>query len=176
MEHKYNPDAFLLDIECECCRKKMVNDCIPIDYINHPRVTEIIKEISLHSIKQTRLLCMELNVNGPSKVLTNLIYTTMKDGDMDFFRILFEECGQIARKKEEFLEFAYGYQKKNTDYGDAFAEYGTIGVLVRMGDKIKRLQSIEKNKITLVSDERLRDTLIDLHNYSAMAMLLLDKQ
>ena len=45
------------------------------------------------------------------------------------------------------------FKRKNADYGDAFAEYGTIGVLVRMGDKIKRLQSIEKNKITLVSNE-----------------------
>jgi len=68
------------------------------------------------------------------------------------------------------------FEKKNADYGDAFAEYGTIGVLVRIGDKIKRLQSIEKNKIALVSDERLRDTLIDLHNYSAMAMMLLERK
>ena len=68
------------------------------------------------------------------------------------------------------------FEKKNADYGDAFAEYGTIGVLVRIGDKIKRLQNIEKNKIMLVSDERLRDTLIDLHNYSAMAMMLLERK
>jgi len=68
------------------------------------------------------------------------------------------------------------FEKKNADYGDAFAEYGTIGVLVRIGDKIKRLQSIEKNKISLVRDERLRDTLIDLHNYSAMAMMLLEEK
>ena len=66
------------------------------------------------------------------------------------------------------------FEKKNADYGDAFAEYGIIGVLVRIGDKIKRLQSIEKNKVALVNDERIRDTLIDLHNYSAMAMMLLD--
>ena len=66
------------------------------------------------------------------------------------------------------------FKRKNADYGDAFAEYGTIGVLIRIGDKIKRLQTIEKNKITLVSNEQLRDTLIDLHNYSAMAMMLID--
>lgn len=65
--------------------------------------------------------------------------------------------------------------RKNKDYGDAFAEYGVIGVLIRMGDKIKRLQSITTNNITLVDDERLRDTLIDLHNYSAMAIMLLDE-
>tara|TARA_Y100001958_G_C21148751_1_gene485460 strand:+ start:201 stop:458 length:258 start_codon:yes stop_codon:yes gene_type:complete len=67
------------------------------------------------------------------------------------------------------------FERKNADYGDAFAEYGTIGVLVRMGDKIKRLQTIEKNSVTLVCDEKIRDTLIDLHNYSAMAIMLLDK-
>ena len=31
------------------------------------------------------------------------------------------------------------FRKNNTDYGDAFAEYGVIGILVRIGDKIKRL-------------------------------------
>lgn len=67
------------------------------------------------------------------------------------------------------------FSKKNKDYGDAFADNGVIGVLVRMGDKIRRLQSITKNKISLVNDESLRDTLIDLHNYSAMAVMLLDE-
>ena len=66
------------------------------------------------------------------------------------------------------------FKKKNQDYGDAFATYGPIGVLVRMGDKISRLQSITRAGINLVDDESLRDTLLDLHNYSAMAIMLLD--
>jgi hypothetical protein len=66
------------------------------------------------------------------------------------------------------------FKKKNQDYGDAFATYGPIGVLVRMGDKISRLQSITRNGINLVDDESLRDTLLDLHNYSAMTIMLLD--
>ena len=45
-----------------------------------------------------------------------------------------------------------------------------------MGDKIKRLQNIEKNQITLVNDEKMKDTLIDLHNYAAMAIMLLDEE
>jgi hypothetical protein len=56
------------------------------------------------------------------------------------------------------------FQKKNQDYGDAFANYGPIGVLVRMGDKISRLQSITNHQITLINTESLRDTLLDLHN------------
>ena len=67
------------------------------------------------------------------------------------------------------------FKKKNTDYGDAFANYGVIGVLVRMGDKISRLQSITTKSISLVNTESIRDTLIDLHNYSAMAIMLLDE-
>ena len=79
---------------------------------------------------------------------------------------------QMIKVQQEGLQL---FKKKNTDYGDAFAEYGPIGVLMRMGDKIKRLQNIEKTQITMVSDEQLRDTLIDLHNYAAMAIMLLDE-
>jgi hypothetical protein len=68
------------------------------------------------------------------------------------------------------------FSKKNKDYGDAFATYGPIGVLVRIGDKIQRLQSISKSGVTLVEDEKIRDTLIDLHNYAAMAIMLLDEK
>ena len=68
------------------------------------------------------------------------------------------------------------FVKKNKDYGNAFAEYGTIGVLVRIGDKLKRLISITKAGILFVESESLRDTLIDLHNYSAMAVMLIDEK
>lgn len=62
--------------------------------------------------------------------------------------------------------------KKNEDYGDAFATFGIVGVLVRIQDKLNRMVSVTKNGITLVNDESLRDTLIDLHNYSAMGLML----
>lgn len=65
--------------------------------------------------------------------------------------------------------------KKNTDYGDAFAKYGVIGVLMRIEDKLQRSMSITKNGVNLINDEGIRDTLIDLHNYSAMALMLLDE-
>jgi hypothetical protein len=84
-----------------------------------------------------------------------------------------DRVDQMKNVQNEGLEL---FKRKNQDYGDAFAEFGVIGVLVRMGDKIKRLQSIEQNKIALVDDEKMRDTLIDLHNYSAMAIMLLDEK
>jgi len=77
---------------------------------------------------------------------------------------------QMEKVHKEGLEL---FKKKNADYGDAFANYGAIGVLVRMGDKIQRLQSITSKNISLVNDEKIRDTLIDLHNYSAINSILL---
>jgi len=68
------------------------------------------------------------------------------------------------------------FRKKNNDYGDAFANYGPIGVIVRMGDKISRLQSVTKSGIQMVETEKIRDTLIDLHNYAAMAIMLMDEK
>lgn len=90
-----------------------------------------------------------------------------------------EKLLQIAYRMQQILnvqkEASELFQKKNTDYGDAFAEYGAIGVIVRIGDKIKRSISISNSSIQ-VKDETLRDTLLDLHNYSAMAIMLLDEQ
>tara|TARA_B110000483_G_C18202674_1_gene546002 strand:- start:4950 stop:5351 length:402 start_codon:yes stop_codon:yes gene_type:complete len=79
---------------------------------------------------------------------------------------------KMVKIQQEGLEL---FKKKNQDYGDAFANYGVIGVLVRTGDKISRLQSITTKQISLINTESLRDTLIDLHNYSAMAIMLLDE-
>lgn len=67
------------------------------------------------------------------------------------------------------------FSKKNKDYGDAFASHGTIGVLVRINDKLSRYTNITSKGIEIsVSDETLRDTLMDLHNYAAMAIMCLD--
>jgi len=66
--------------------------------------------------------------------------------------------------------------KKNIDYGDAFKDCGLIGILVRINDKIKRMQNITDTSITLINTENLRDTLIDLQNYSTLAILELDKK
>jgi hypothetical protein len=79
---------------------------------------------------------------------------------------------QMKRIQKEALDL---FIKKNADYGDAFAKYGTIGVLMRIEDKLQRSMSITKSGIHLVRDEGMRDTLIDLHNYAAMALMLLDE-
>ena len=79
---------------------------------------------------------------------------------------------QLENVQKDALEM---FKKKNADYGDAFAKFGVIGVLMRIEDKIQRSLSISKKNITMVNDESIRDTLLDLHNYAAMAIMLLDE-
>jgi hypothetical protein len=74
---------------------------------------------------------------------------------------------------EQFLsvhaEGIHLFVKNNDDYGDAFATYGPIGLLLLIDDKIK---CITKNGMRT---ESMRDTLIDIFNYSTMAIMLLDE-
>lgn len=84
-----------------------------------------------------------------------------------------DRVAQMSSVQTEAIEL---FKKKNADYGDSFATYGPVGVIVRMGDKISRLMSVSNNGVTLVDNESIRDTLIDLHNYSAMAIMLIDNK
>ena len=76
---------------------------------------------------------------------------------------------QLEEIHKEALEL---FKRKNQDYGDAFADFGLICILVRLNDKLKRAISITENSISLVEDEKIKDTLIDIHNYAAMGLML----
>jgi hypothetical protein len=82
---------------------------------------------------------------------------------------MIDRVEQLKDIQQNALEL---FKRKNADYGDAFAKYGLVGVLMRIEDKIQRCLSITKSGINLVNDEALEDTLLDLHNYAAMALML----
>ena len=63
--------------------------------------------------------------------------------------------------------------RKNHDYGNSFEEsldqFGIVASIVRMSDKMKRLESLtDESKTHQVGSESLLDTLEDLSNYAAM--------
>ena len=78
----------------------------------------------------------------------------------------------VRRVQDEGLAL---FRRKNADYGNAYKHYGAVGDIVRIGDKISRMARITARQVCLVNDETLRDTLLDLHNYTAMAIALLDE-
>ena len=53
--------------------------------------------------------------------------------------------------------------------------FWSIGVIVRMQDKINRLISVSNTNINCVKDESLKRYTCDLQDYSAMAIMLMDE-
>ena len=71
------------------------------------------------------------------------------------------------------------YKAKNADYGssvsDTYRDFGLVSFLVRMQDKMNRLKTLNKNKAKVL-DEKIEDTLLDLANYSILALIELKKE
>ena len=63
------------------------------------------------------------------------------------------------------------FEKKNNDYGDSFIDYGVIGILVRLGDKFNRINSLITKEV--VNYESIDDTIIDSFNYIILALILI---
>lgn len=86
--------------------------------------------------------------------------------------------GLAADLKEVLDEAANLLLLKHKAYGPkniSQAPGGPLnGLRVRMHDKMARLNHIVENPGTDVNDESLKDTLIDLLNYSAIAILVLE--
>ena len=70
------------------------------------------------------------------------------------------------------------YKAKNSDYGNSvhrtYEEFGLTSFLVRLSDKLNRAITLSK-KDALVKDEKIQDTLLDLANYSILALIELEK-
>ena len=79
------------------------------------------------------------------------------------------------------------YEIKNKNYGESFSkqfqEYGLTSVCIRLEDKLNRLKSLNKQILEAkngiadinVDDESIKDTLIDLANYSVLAIMEISK-
>lgn len=92
--------------------------------------------------------------------------------------------GKISKHMEICEELNSLYSRKNHDYGDSFhttfLEEGLAMARIRLGDKLSRFKTLSKLKSEdsgqqQVTDESIRDTLIDLANYAIMTVLELDE-
>ncbi|NBR35900.1 MAG: DUF1599 domain-containing protein [Chitinophagales bacterium] len=61
--------------------------------------------------------------------------------------------------------------RKQRDYGHHnIARYGTTGLVIRVHDKIARLENLTKNKLS-PNNESIADTVMDIAGYSAIGMM-----
>lgn len=91
-----------------------------------------------------------------------------------------ENIKPVSSFKAITTEMAELYEIKNKNYGNSFSEqykdYGMTSVCIRLDDKIRRLKSLNRQGTNGTNDESLRDTLIDLANYSVLAIMELDNK
>jgi hypothetical protein len=133
----------------------------------------VIDNLYVLSFKNANFILLQMNLAEQMNIAEQLNRVEQLNRAEQMNRA--EQLNRVEQMKiiqKEALEL---FSKKNIDYGDAFAKYGVIGVLMRIEDKLQRSMSITKNGVNLINDEGIRDTLIDLHNYAAMALMLLDE-
>ena len=90
---------------------------------------------------------------------------------------MYNKVEKFKKIVEDMLDL---YQRKQADYGDSvaktFDEWGLVSFLVRMEDKLNRVTTLTKKTGEVrVADEKIEDTLLDLANYSIMALIELDR-
>lgn len=90
---------------------------------------------------------------------------------------------KVLRHKAICDELNKLYEKKNHDYGDSFhqtfVEEGLAMTRIRLGDKFSRFKTLSRltnsdSDQQQVTDESIRDTLMDLANYAIMIILEMD--
>lgn len=97
-------------------------------------------------------------------------------------RAAFQRYAQVTLSMDEISQEQLDtYREKNADYGNAFEksmdEDGLLVAKIRIGDKIRRINSLIKNNGEgQVKDEKLEDTYLDLANYCVMTVLWIRKQ
>lgn len=89
---------------------------------------------------------------------------------------------KLSDSVEQFMDItanmAKTYTAKNHDYGNSFEQsldkFGLVASIVRMGDKMNRIESLSKKEAE-VKDESIKDTLLDLANYAIMTVMWLNR-
>lgn len=76
-------------------------------------------------------------------------------------------------------QLAETFARKRTDYGptttETFIKFGPTSMLVRMHDKLGRLDNLLGRSQVARVDESVEDTLLDLANYCLITLLELQK-
>ena len=87
---------------------------------------------------------------------------------------------KVERHEKICEELNALYEKKNHDYGDSFhisfLEEGMAMPRIRLGDKLNRFKNLSRSNKQEVTDESIRDTLIDLANYAIMTILEMENE
>lgn len=114
---------------------------------------------------ETLLLCLRENLIESYKNVQNMEKVKCSNkaqSYVDYFDDILKEMSEV-------------HQRKNADYGNNFhkryEKYGFLTALLRLTDKMERLENIYEKEEIQVKDESVEDTLLDLANYAVMTIV-----
>ena len=91
--------------------------------------------------------------------LSCLVYLKINNGD--------EYLTTQKNNRDLFIQ-------KNNDYGNSFADFTFLGLIIRLNDKINRLVSLTRSD-NKVKDESVMDTINDLYNYTVLSLMYIEE-
>lgn len=129
-----------------------------------------------------------VNIHDIRKQLDSMIKTSNKHSNYlisdDEWLLSWETLGslsyEVARSgeiiknnnEENIIDFTSVLVKKQKDYGsDNIIRFGRIGLLVRLHDKVARLENLIKKQANPIN-ESLYDNYMDVINYCAIGMMV----
>ena len=114
----------------------------------------------------------EFNKHG----CTSFILTKEQLKQLEKEKYIMTDNNTLVKKHFEVCQMLNDtYKKKNHDYGNSFGktfqDWGISSAGVRIEDKFNRFKSLAQGKETLVNDETIADTLLDMANYCIMTYM-----
>ena len=136
-----------------------------------PSPPKAIVKVDASNWGESRIAAIEAAKDYMDKGITHpwVVHTPVPPkSDTDNVHAHLEICGELN----------VTYERKNKDYGDSFTQsldkHGLIAAIVRMDDKLNRVTSLNSSGDIQVTDESLRDTVMDLANYAIMTVMWMD--
>lgn len=119
--------------------------------------------------------------NERIKFLAHQIRTGMKFDDLQQLRD-FISIGSAAAQKINYGDtqcsadhISNFLEKKHKDYSpNNILRFGTLGVWVRISDKLARWENLTQNGFKIANYESLNDTYTDIFGYCIIGIMLLD--
>lgn len=90
-----------------------------------------------------------------------------------------EKCDKTEIHRSVCDQLNDTYRRKNHDYGDSFAQLRRRypqAICMRLWDKLLRLDTLMGGEKAQVTDESIRDTLVDLANYAIMEIVEMEAE
>jgi hypothetical protein len=96
--------------------------------------------------------------------------TEIRFGHPEFYKLLEQMAALHSRKNHDYA--GTKDPLRNLKASERMGIAPAIGVLVRLQDKMSRLESFAQQGELLVKDESVEDTLMDLAVYSLLSIIL----